>query len=312
MTRFLVTGASGLLGLNFALKYYRQHSLTGIVHRNPLQNAPFRVVQADLAQPDRLDEMLDQVQPEVVLHCAAMANIDACEKQPERTWQINTLAPERLAKRAARDGFRLVHISTDAVFDGSRGNYSEGDQPNPLGVYARSKLAAEEKVLAACPQTLVARVNFYGWSLYGRRSLAEHFHRSFSENRPARGFTDVYFCPLEVTQLAETLLRLIELRSSGIYHVVSQEGLSKYEFGCKLARVFGFDERLLQPVRLQEAGLIARRSPDLRLRTEKLALALGQPAPGVAEGLQRFCRQEQAGAAREIRALAAVSQEIDQ
>ncbi len=311
MTRILVTGASGLLGLNFAMMYYRRHTVTGVVNHNSLQKAPFAFVQADLAQPEALDKLIDQAEPEVVLHCAALANIDACESQPELAWQINTLAPQRLAERAARDGFKLVHISTDAVFDGARGNYSEEDRPNPLGVYANSKLAAEEKVLAACPRALVARVNFYGWSLTGRRSLSEYFYRSFSENLPVRGFTDVFFCPLEVTQLGETLLRLVELDVQGIYHVLSRDCLSKYDFGCRIAEIFGFDPARVQPVRVLESGLVARRSPNLRMRTDKLARTLGEPAPGVAEGLQRFYRQMGDGTAETIRSLARVSQEID-
>lgn len=304
MTRILVTGASGLLGLNFALRYHADHQVSGVVHRNPLNNPPFQQIVADLSDAETLQAVLDQSEPEVVLHCAALANVDECEHDPQRAFQVNVALPAGLARAAARHGFRLVHLSTDAVFDGQRGNYSEEDTPNPLSVYARSKWLAEQRVLEACPQALVARVNFYGWSLSGQRSLGEFFYYNLKEGRPVKGFTDVYFCPLEATQLADLLLRLVEKGAAGLYHVVSSECQSKYAFGVSIARRFGLDERLIEPVSVAESGLVARRSPDLRLRTDKLAAVLGEPPPGQAAALDRFYQLYLSGYPQQIRLLA--------
>ena len=304
MTRILVTGASGLLGLNFALTYSRQHQVTGVVNAHALAGAPFQILNADLARPGSIGEILDQAKPDVVLHCAALANVDQCERQPELAWRLNADLPEEVAQAAAGRGIALAHVSTDAVFDGQTGGYTEESQPNPLGVYARTKLAAEHEVLQAYPDALVARVNFYGWSLSGQRSLAEFFFNHLSAGTPVRGFTDVFFCPLEVTLLAETLMRLVEAHCNGIYHVVSGECLSKYEFGCAVARRFELDEELIQPVSVDEGGLLAARSPDLRLRTDKLASALGSPAPDQKASLQRFFELYQAGYPQRLRALA--------
>ncbi|MEW6180719.1 MAG: SDR family oxidoreductase [Chloroflexota bacterium] len=304
MMRILVTGASGLLGLNFALRYHADHQVVGVVHRNPLRNPPFQQLTADLSNPGKLEQVLEETRPQAVLHCAAMANVDECERNPERAFQVNSELPAALARAAARHGFRLVHLSTDAVFDGQRGNYSEEDTPNPLSVYARSKWLAEQRVLEACPQALVARVNFYGWSLSGQRSLGEFFYYNLKEGRPVKGFTDVYFCPLEATQLADLLLRLVEKGAAGLYHVVSSECQSKYEFGLSIARRFGLDERLIEPVSVAESGLVARRSPDLRLRTDKLAAVLGEPPPGQAAALDRFYQLYLSGYPQQIRLLA--------
>lgn len=304
MMRILVTGASGLLGLNFALRYHADHQVVGVVHRNPLRNPPFQQLTADLSNPGKLEQVLEETRPQAVLHCAAMANVDECERNPERAFQVNSELPAALARAAARHGFRLVHLSTDAVFDGQRGNYSEEDTPNPLSVYARSKWLAEQRVLEACPQALVARVNFYGWSLSGQRSLGEFFYYNLKEGRPVKGFTDVYFCPLEATQLADLLLRLVEKGAAGLYHVVSSECQSKYAFGVSIARRFGLDERLIEPVSVAESGLVARRSPDLRLRTDKLAAVLGEPPPGQAAALDRFYQLYLSGYPQQIRLLA--------
>ncbi len=304
MTRILVTGASGLLGLNFALTYSRRHQVTGVVNAHSLTGTPFQVLNADLAKPGSIGEILDRVKPDVVLHCAALANVDQCERQPELAWRLNADLPEEVAQATANRGIVLVHISTDAVFDGKTGGYTEESQPNPLGAYARTKLAAEHAVLRVYPEALIARVNFYGWSLGGQRSLAEFFFNHLSAGTPVRGFTDVFFCPLEVTVLAETLMRLVGAHCSGIYHVVSGECLSKYEFGCAVARRFGLDEGLIQPVSVHEGGLLAARSPDLRLRTDKLAGVLGSPAPDQKTSMQRFFELYQAGHPQQLRALA--------
>lgn len=304
MTRILVTGASGLLGLNFALTYSRQHQVTGVVNAHALAGAPFQVLNADLARPGSIGEILDRAKPDVVLHCAALANVDQCERQPELAWRLNADLPEEVAQATARRGIALVHVSTDAVFDGKTGGYTEESQPNPLSAYARTKLAAEHAVLQAYPDALVARVNFYGWSLSGQRSLAEFFFNHLSTGTPVRGFTDVFFCPLEVTILAEILMRLVDAHCNGIYHVVSGECLSKYEFGCAVARRFELDEGLIQPVSVDEGDLLAARSPDLRLRTDKLASALGSPAPDQKTSLQRFFELYRAGYPQRLRALA--------
>jgi dTDP-4-dehydrorhamnose reductase len=145
VTRLLITGASGLLGLNFAMQAAgdSRYVVTGVVNHNELAGVPFRVVQADLGRPQAVAELLERTRPDVVIHCAALANLEDCEAQPELAWRLNGVVPGELAAAAAQAGVRLVHISTDAVFDGQRGNYREEDTPNPLGVYARSKLAGE-------------------------------------------------------------------------------------------------------------------------------------------------------------------------
>ncbi len=304
MMRILVTGASGLLGLNFALRYHADHAVSGVVHRNPLRNPPFQQIVADLSDPSTLAAVLDQAQPQVVLHCAALANLDECERDPQRAVQVNVELPAALARRAAQDGFRLVHLSTDAVFDGQRGDYDEEDAPNPLSVYARTKWQAEQRVLEACPQALVARVNFYGWSLTGRRSLGEFFYYNLKEGKMVKGFTDVYFCPLEATQLADLLLRLVEMGASGLYHVVSSECQSKYQFGVSVACRFGLDESLIEPVSVVEGGLVARRSPNLRLRTDKLRAVLGEAPPDQRSALERFYQLFESGYPQRVRSLA--------
>ncbi len=295
MKRLLVTGASGLLGINLALRESERREVIGIINSHSLSGVPFLTKPFNLSAPGAVDRMLDEVRPAAVIHCAAMADIDACEKQPEKAALINTRVPGILAAACAVRKIRLVHLSTDAVFDGLRGNYLETDTPNPLSVYARTKLYGETAVLDAFPKAVVARVNFYGWSLTGKRSLAEFFYNNLSEGKPVNGFTDVQFCPLFVNHLADLLLQLLDSGHSGLFHVVSPVSLSKYEFGCRIAEAFGLDDKLIKPVSVMDGGLAARRSPNLTLNTDKLKEALQIVLPGVEEGIKEFAEQLEEG-----------------
>lgn len=289
--RILVTGASGLLGLNLGLQMSRDHTIVG-VDRNNLMNTPFELLKADLLQTSTCSSLLDDVIPEAVIHTAANANVDSCEADPGEARRLNADLPGELARACAKREIRLVHISTDAVFDGVKEEpYTETDPPNPLSLYARTKLDGERAVLSANLEALIARVNFFGWSLSGERSLSEFFFNHLSAGRQCNGFTDVWFCPLFVGDLARILVQMLEAGLSGLYHVVSSEALTKYDFGVRIARQFGFDESLIRPISVEQSSLTARRSHNLRLSVHKLSTALGMPIPKASTGIEQFYLQ---------------------
>ena len=241
---------------------------------------------------------MDETLPDVLIHCAALANLEACEANPETAKHVNAVLPGEFALETHNRGIRMVHISTDAVFDGQIplpqslapiiGGYQEGDAPNPLSVYARTKLDGELAVSSASPDAIIARVNFFGWSLSGRRSLSEFFFNNLSTGNQVKGFTDVFFCPLLANHLGRILLKMVEKGLTGLYHVVSPEAVSKDEFGRRLARRFGLDESLITPTSVTRGGLKAARSPNLVLSTQKLTEALGEPAPDINAGLEEY------------------------
>lgn len=298
--RILVTGASGLLGLNLALAALPTHHVSG-VDRSRLTGVPFELLNMDLLEEAALDKMFAVSKPEALIHCAALADVDACQADPAASQRLNAVLPEDLAAGCAKRGIPMIHISTDAVLDGTRtGFYTEQDTPNPLGVYARTKLEGEQAVRSVNPNAIIARVNFFGWSLTGTRSLAEFFINNLREGKPVNGFTDVFFCPMFVGDLAETLLQMLEKRLAGLYHVVGSEVLSKYEFGQAIARQFGYEPDLIQPISVDRSDLLAPRSHNLRLSVHKLSTDLGQPVPGFSTGLSKFYTQFQQGYPQKI------------
>jgi len=304
--KILVTGASGLLGLNLSLRIRDKHHIIG-VDRAKLVNTPFDLIKLDLLDRGALPKLLDETEPTALIHCAANALVDACELDPNSAATLNATLPGKLAELCAPRGIKLLHISTDAVFDGTKeGGYTEDDAPNPLSVYAQTKLDGENAVLDANPGAIIARVNFFGWSLSGTRSLAEFFVNNLGAGKEVKGFNDVYFCPMFVGDLADTLLGMIEKSLSGRYHVVGSRAITKYEFGGAIARQFGFDEGLIHPISVSQAGLTAKRSTNLRLSVHKLSTALGHDIPDFSTGLAKFYTQYQQGYPQKLRSYAQV------
>jgi dTDP-4-dehydrorhamnose reductase len=299
--RILVTGASGLLGLNLSLLMHESHQIIG-VDRNKLVGTPFALIKADLLEASACSRILDQVHPEAVIHAAAIADVDSCEADPDGARRLNAELPGELAEACAQRGIHLIHISTDAVFDGLKQDfYSETDIPNPLGVYARTKLDAEVAVMSANADAIVARVNFFGWSLSGTRSLSEHFLYSLVAGKQCFGFTDVTFCPMHVLDLASTLVRMLEKKLSGLYHVVGSEAITKFDFGVRIANRFDLDASLISPISVEESGLKAKRSHNLCLSVHKLSTALRGEIPGVSTGIEKFYTQYQQGYPQKMR-----------
>jgi dTDP-4-dehydrorhamnose reductase len=301
MTHILLTGTSGLLGMNLALEALSAHEVTG-VDRAKLANTPFNLFKANLLEAGTIDFILDKVKPEWLINCAAMADLDVCEDKPELAHRINADIPGELAKACASRAIRFVHISTDAVFDGGKdGFYTEEDAPNPINIYSKTKFEGERAVLQNNPDAIVARVNFYGWSLSGRRSLAEFFFNNLSNQKSMSGFTDVVFCPMFVGHTSRLLLTMLKKGLSGLYHIVGNRAMSKYQFGVELAHKFGLRESEIAPKSILSSSLTARRSHNLSLSTRKLSTDLGQSIPEFSTGLNEFYTQFQQGYPQKIR-----------
>lgn len=296
MKKLLITGASGHLGLNLALYAQRQgYEVIGWSNRQSLTNAPFTVDQFDLTDTKHLREKLEATAPDLVVHTAALANLEACDKNPELAYQLNAEVPGHLAWNLKHMGVPLLHISTDAVFDGTKGDYSETDMPNPINTYAHSKLMGEDNVSSEYKDAIIGRVVFFGWTLSGRRSLAEFFYNHLKAEETANGFTDMIFTPLYVEHLASLLLEALEKELHGTYHFFGNQAVSKYAFGVSLAREFGFDESLVSPISVMDSELTTQRSLNLSMKNDKLREALGHELPGIFEGLKALHLADEMG-----------------
>jgi dTDP-4-dehydrorhamnose reductase len=304
MTRLLITGSSGLLGLNLALEAMTSHEVIG-VDRSRLKSAPFRTLNADLLDEGAVDSILNKTRPDWLIHCAALADLEACEENPEAARRLNADLPSVLAKACKTRGIHMVQISTDAVFDGTKsGVYTEEDEPHAVNVYSQTKLDGERAVLESNAEAIVARVNFYGWSLSGRRSLAEFFFHNLTNNKSMSGYTDVIFCPMHAAHLTQTLLAMLAKGLHGLYHAVGPQPMSKYQFGVEIARKFRMNEGEISPKSIQASSLIARRAHNLYLSVNKLSTDLGASLPSFSTGLDLFYTQFQQGFPQKLQSFA--------
>jgi len=301
MPRLLITGASGLLGANLVLTAQKEHEVIAVYHRHPIALEGVQSVSADLCQPGRAKEVFDRIQPDWVIHCAADTSIDELEGDPERAFRMNRDMAGNVAKAAKETGAKLVHISTDAVFDGREGPYREGDPTEPVNVYGRSKLAGEQAVQAVYPEALIIRTNIFGWNAQPKSSLAEWFINNLMEGIPCKGFVDVYFNPLLVNQLWVILNSLMRLDLGGVFHLGSDQCISKYEFGVRLAESFDLNKELISAVEIETGSLRAPRPKNTCLDCSKIRKVINVGLLNLESNLGFFHELEQSGYVEEIR-----------
>jgi dTDP-4-dehydrorhamnose reductase len=299
----LITGASGLLGANLVLAAHEEHEVIAVYHRHAIELEGVQSVSANLSQSGIAKELFDRYQPEWVVHCAADTSIDELESKPERAFRMNRDMAGNVAEAAHEIGAKMVHISTDAVFDGREGPYREGDPTEPVNVYGKSKLAGEQAVRALCPEALIIRTNIFGWNSQPKSSLAEWFLEQLGAGNTCPGLIDIEFSPLLVNDLGKLIHAMLSEGLSGVFHVPGAECISKYDFGIYIAKLFGFDTNQIVPTVSVDIGFKVHRPARTCLVGEKIEHSLGIQLPAIEDGLVRFRALRETGFAARLRGM---------
>lgn len=282
--RILITGASGLLGYSLC-EYYAQKDLVfGLKNTHPIGISGVQEVSVDLLDKAALEKAFDSVRPEVVIHTAGLTQVDECEANPEKARLLNVVATESVGRLSNKYGAKLVHISTDHLFDGTQKMVTEEASLHPLNEYARTKAAAEQEALRF-PNALVLRTNFYGKGRAWRASFSDWLHQNLADGKKIRCFHDVYFTPIAMAHLIGILNETLRRQASGIFNLCGSERVSKFEFAIRYAERFKFPVSLIESASVDSVALKAKRPKDMSLSTEKLSRLLGRPLPGVDAGL---------------------------
>ena len=290
--KILITGANGLLGSNLCLIYSKNKNNTVYATSKELIDIPYcKNYKLDITVNEDFI-LLEKLNPDIIIHCAALTNVDYCEEHPKEAEKIISLSSKNLAKFANRIGSYLIHISTDAVFDGNKGDYKEEDKPNPVNVYGAMKLKAEEYITKIYEKSnnnySIVRTNIYGCNRKNKESLAEWMLHKLERKEKLSSIKDVFFTPILVNNLSEALLELYKLKYKGIIHIAGSENCSKLEFAYKIAKVFRLDKTLIEPISVDSLNFKARRSKNMTLNTQKAQILLKTKLLNVEEGLIKF------------------------
>lgn len=286
MTRLLVTGGSGLLGSSVATTAAETYEVTATYHSNPVSLPGVECLQIDLTdeqQYNRLPKKLD-----AIVHCAALTDVDLCERDPAAAHRYNVEMTEQLLEVATATGTRFVYLSTDAVFDGTEQFATENTEPAPINVYGETKRTAEQRVRNTHSDSVVVRTNIYGWTITEGQSLAEWVLDRLDAGQPVPAFTDVYTTPIDTEHLADCLLELVDGELTGLLHVAGTERCSKHEFAIAVAEVFDRDRSLVIESSITEMDFDAPRGRDLSLSIERAASRLDCLLPDLRTGLERM------------------------
>lgn len=288
MTKGLITGASGLLGANLVLAAMNNHDVIAVCHEHPIRLPDHVVVEADLSIENNVRELFRKTSPDWVIHCAAATDVDRCQEDPGWAASLNRDMAGYVAEAARECRARLIHISTDAVFDGAAAPYAEEDLAGPINVYGKTKLEGERIVSEMNADAAIIRCNIFGWNARPKHNLAEWFIDHLERDETCPGFTDVLVSPILVNNLGDVLLEILDRGLSGIFHVGSNSCLSKYDFGVRLARAFSLNENLIQPVLSEVAAQKAPRPKGLCLKTQKIEGEINNRLPDIDECILAF------------------------
>lgn len=297
----LITGGSGLLAINWALALRDRYSVVLGMHKRIIACVGINTLQINLENTDQLTRTLRDVNPQVVVHTAGLTNVDECEIRPELAQHINVELAANVAQVSSKLGLQLIHISTDHLFSGDASLVDEFHPIVPKNVYGRTKAEAEYRVLDAYAQALIIRTNFYGWGPSYRRSFSDHVLETLRAGNELSLFKDVFYTPILAETVSQVAHDLLDLKTRGIYHIVGDERISKFDFGVRLADVFGFDPSMIKEGFLSDHPTLVQRPYDMSLSNKRVCDLLGRKLGGVDEQIVRLCHQEQTGLAQEIR-----------
>ncbi len=260
--RIMIVGSNGMLGQRLVEFYLAKENveLLGVSAEDSSVIKSIDYKKIDITDKANIKKTLYDFYPDFIINTAAYTNVDGCESEKETAWKVNALGPEYLAFFSMAVGAHLIHISTDYVFDGTAGPYSEKDKPNPISYYGRSKLAGENAVRSSRNDFTIIRTNvLYGPAKYGRPDFVKWAVNSLRDKKEIRIVTDQINNPTYIDDLVNAIGRIIEFKKRGIYNIGGPEFLSRYDFTLRIADYFDLDKNLIKKIITEELNQPAPR-----------------------------------------------------
>ena len=268
---FLVTGASGFMGGNLAVYLSSFSSVKAQFNSNRVENAELNTLKIDLSNEKEIKRVVSENKFDWVIHCAAVTSPDACANDKGYAKKINVEGTRHLINYCNDKNVPIIYISTDLVFDGKKGDYVENDEPNPISFYGETKLQAEQITLNALEKNVVCRIALsYGKFFRNTKGGAlDKMIESLDAGKTLNLFTDQFRTPLFSGDFCNAIGKLISAKTqtnpnclSRIYHLGGSDKLSRFEFGEKIASVFGYNANLINPITMYQIKSSAKRGKD--------------------------------------------------
>lgn len=267
----LITGSSGLLGSNACNILKESYFVTGTYfsYKSKLE----RIKQMDLDIKDRTacKKLLSEVKPDVIVHCAAITNMDYCETNIQLAHDVNTLGTKNLLDSVGTD-CHFIFISTDNIYNnGERFNKEDG-KINIINVYGDTKRKAEQIVMKSNCKYTILRTNIFGWHFAGRKTgLLNFIYENLNNKVETTLFKDVFFTPISIPFFINGIINVIENKTTGIFNFAGIERISKLDFGLIIADVFGLDKSFITPISIEEKNFIAKRPKEMSMDSTKIS-----------------------------------------
>lgn len=299
----LITGASGLLGGNLCfIAAQKGLDVIGLYNEHEVKIKGVKTIKADLTDNNFSSSLA--FKPEVVIHCAALTNVDLCETDKQLADKLNVKATENVLEFTKSSNARFIFISTDSIFDGTKSFHREDEKPNPLNYYAQTKVDAENLV-RKYQNHVITRTNMYGFNIQkgnSKLSFSEWLTEKFKKKEQITAFTDFYFSPLVINNLCEALIELAQSKFIGTINIAGDGRISKYEFALIFAKVFGFDKSLVVPTRMSELkNLKAVRPHDNSLDICLAKKTLKTHLLNIEEGIRGYKKLKEEGYTEKLR-----------
>jgi len=289
-----------LLGNNLAFYFRDKFNILGLYLSHPVTINGIQTQKADILSGDSLKSIVRKFNPDIIIHCASLTDVDFCEMNREITDMVNVKGTKIVVESITKRNTKLVYISSESVYDGGKGDFRESDPVDPQNYYGLSKYKGELEVLKKSG-ALIIRTNIFGWNIQEKFSIAERIINELSNKRPVKGFRDAFFSSIYTFDLAEILDKAIDRDLGGIYNCASRTSLSKYEFALHVADCFHLEKELIRPISIDDFDFKAKRGKDLTLNVSKLQNVLNYQFPSIIESIQDFHKDSQSGIQQKIK-----------
>ncbi|MBG9588619.1 dTDP-4-dehydrorhamnose reductase [Cytobacillus firmus] len=276
--KILITGANGQLGKHLVRAFEQSHTVIGLGR-----------TELDVTNKEKVNTVISQLKPDIIIHSAAFTAVDQCESDPKRAFEVNGLGTGYVAQAASNINARMFYISSDYVFDGKKNSpYREDDEPNPLSTYGMSKWLGEKLVQKFNNGTIIRTSWLYG---HDGKNFVNTMIKLGQENKELKVVNDQIGSPTYINDLGEVIIRLLN-KESKIYHVSNTDACTWYEFARTIFEEMGYNPKLILPTTTFEYGArAARPSYSVLAHGAILKENISPPRPWK-EALKAFIRKE--------------------